>query len=937
MIKRFNTILLIGIFGGLLSHSSPPVSSLTPMVIWDSLLHIEQAQGLSQQQKLALVLPLRVAFEKGGYVRDSVYARLLHRIAVFEYYTTKAYDSCIANNLEAIRINTSGRAGACLSFAAGSYRNMGYYYKGLSIYDQALSYFDSAIQLANRFPGEVAVVKTCRQERSNIYSIKGDYEKCIEEATLGILLGQDTHDTAYSIILLYQRALAETKDGDISAAVNDIELDRQLAFFTHDTAALGNSLAIKAFIDGSISHTQDALEEYRAVFRLLSGRPASIMQADYYLDQGNLLLEKMNRLDEAEASYQRAYELALQIRDPIEAASACIDLNAVHHNKRNFRQAILDLHQALQQLHIPPSKDILLNPSFKALAAQQNKQLLVMTFANKTDDLLEFYKTTREPAMLAACVHTALLADSLITTLRQEQTDEPSKLAWRTSTREFYSNALAASWLAHDANTAFFFMEKSRAVLLNDKLNELGASAFLPPDELARQQQLQLGLIQQERHLADLPDSSPDYGREERAFLQAKDTLERYTRSLEQTAPAYYQYKYADAVPSLQALQRLLAAGRRYFVHYFVSDSVIYMLGITSSGTQMIRMPYRNLGREMHSFLRLCADRQAENVDFPAFSSLAHHLYTVLLAPLGWKGGRVFVSPDNFFIPFEALAADSLGSHFLINDFSFDYVYSARYLLQPSRALPDEAAFLGVAPAFFEARLEVPDLPLSVDACREAAACYPSADVLTERRATKKEFLQVAGRYSVVTVYAHARSDSVQREPLLFLADSVIRLSELPLLQRPAAQLVVLSACQTNAGRNAEGEGIYSLARGFAAAGIPAVAATLWQADEQSIYAITAAFHKRLAAGMDKDQALRESKLEFIRVGDRSHSLPYYWANMILVGNPQPLVLAKRRRFHWWWVAGPAVVALVLAGFWFWRKARTPASPPIKKAGTRPA
>jgi CHAT domain-containing protein len=138
----------------------------------------------------------------------------------------------------------------------------------------------------------------------------------------------------------------------------------------------------------------------------------------------------------------------------------------------------------------------------------------------------------------------------------------------------------------------------------------------------------------------------------------------------------------------------------------------------------------------------------------------------------------------------------------------------------------------------------------------------------------------------------------------LFLADSVIRLSELPLLQRPAAQLIVLSACQTNAGRNAEGEGIYSLARGFAAAGIPSVAATLWQADEQSIYVITSAFHRRLASGMDKDEALRESKLEFIRApGDRSRGLPYYWANMILVGNPQPLVLSSSRGFSWWWVA----------------------------------
>ena len=82
--------------------------------------------------------------------------------------------------------------------------------------------------------------------------------------------------------------------------------------------------------------------------------------------------------------------------------------------------------------------------------------------------------------------------------------------------------------------------------------------------------------------------------------------------------------------------------------------------------------------------------------------------------------------------------------------------------------------------------------------------------------------------------------------------DSAIYLSELQLLPQPATQLVVLSACQTTIGKNAKGEGIFSLARGFAAAGIPSVAATLWNADEQTLYAITAKFHEYLSQGMPK-------------------------------------------------------------------------------------
>ena len=143
--KKILTIISLIALGGLLTNGSPPIQKLTPTAIYDSLLHIEKSQTLSPQQKLALVIPLRTAFEKAGYQKDSVYARLLHRIAVFQYNTTKAYDSCIANTLQAIRINRSGKKGACLSFAVTSYRNMGYYYKGLSIFDQALDYFDSAI------------------------------------------------------------------------------------------------------------------------------------------------------------------------------------------------------------------------------------------------------------------------------------------------------------------------------------------------------------------------------------------------------------------------------------------------------------------------------------------------------------------------------------------------------------------------------------------------------------------------------------------------------------------------------------------------------------------------------------------------------------------------------------------------------------------------
>ena len=130
------------------------------------------------------------------------------------------------------------------------------------------------------------------------------------------------------------------------------------------------------------------------------------------------------------------------------------------------------------------------------------------------------------------------------------------------------------------------------------------------------------------------------------------------------------------------------------------------------------------------------------------------------------------------------------------------------------------------------------------------------------------------------------------------MQDSVISLPELQLLHHPATQLVMLNACETNIGRVATGEGIYSLARGFSAAGIYAVSSTLWRADEETVYGISEKFNAYIAAGLGKDEALRKAKLEFIRNNDREKQLPYYWANMILTGDADPVIFTSASNLH---------------------------------------
>jgi CHAT domain-containing protein len=176
--------------------------------------------------------------------------------------------------------------------------------------------------------------------------------------------------------------------------------------------------------------------------------------------------------------------------------------------------------------------------------------------------------------------------------------------------------------------------------------------------------------------------------------------------------------------------------------------------------------------------------------------------------------------------------------------------------------------------------------------------------------------------YSTATILTHAIADSTDNEPTIFMSDSAIRLSELQMLNKTASSLIVLSACQTNAGRSLTGEGVYSLARGFSAVGIPAVAATQWVADNRAIYIISEKFNQLIAGGMNKDEALQKAKLVYIQNGEKGNILPYYWADLILIGNSDPIHFSTGYKTNWLLITSVIAVVVLLVLFLIMKKKR---------------
>jgi len=442
-------------------------------------------------------------------------------------------------------------------------------------------------------------------------------------------------------------------------------------------------------------------------------------------------------------------------------------------------------------------------------------------------------------------------------------------------------------------------MEKSRAVLLYARLNELDALFNLSKTDAAKQESYNTKIFDLQQKLGVLPDTSTEYLNSQSELINTRSALEDYTNSLSKKYPAYYDYRVIDKVPTLNQLQQYIAKNNQSFVHYFLGDTVTYILGITATGTKFIRLSQKEFDKEQLAvFLRFCADKQALNNHYEAFARLSNSIYKTIFEKLQLPKGRVVVCLDNTIIPFEALCTDTTGNNFLLANYSFDYVYSARFLLKQFNNPVARGNFAGFAPVSFDTSLKVVELTNAAEALTASAAVYKKDKLFTHENASKRNFFAYAPFYSVVNIFSHAMADTTDNEPILFMQDSMIRLSELQKLNNPATKLVLLSACQTNVGKSAIGEGIYSLARGFASAGIPSVAATLWEADEETIYAVSEKFNQYLSEGMNKDEALQKAKLDFIKSSGNSQKLlPNYWANMILIGNADTIALTTSNNY----------------------------------------
>ena len=286
-------------------------------------------------------------------------------------------------------------------------------------------------------------------------------------------------------------------------------------------------------------------------------------------------------------------------------------------------------------------------------------------------------------------------------------------------------------------------------------------------------------------------------------------------------------------------------------------------------------------------------------------SDAGEELYRLLVEPVAEAMGDdtlLVVVPDRElnYLPFAALRNPATG-RYLVEERALVTTPSASLLIagleehEHARRGTLESALIVANPTLD--REEFPGLPPLSQAgamAAEIAAFYPRTEVLIGPDATRRRFLERAGKFDVVHFAGHAISN-----PRRYLW------SRLALASDPAGEsggslyayeilagsldrtkVMVLAACQTGSGPLMGGEGMMSLARPFLAEGVPSVLVTLTPVDDRTTAELLQLFHGHLAQTGDPAQSLRLAQIDMLQSPDPRRHAPAAWAPFQIVGSP---------------------------------------------------
>lgn len=877
---------------------------------------MRDSSTVSTAAKLAEMLGFEERIAKCPYQNDSTHALLMQRIGAMYFYDAdflnasrymqKAVDIVAANTAKPV-INPSHNI--------KNYYNLAWIYDSLNNVTGRLKALDSCVALSLRLKSADIYCITALHARVEYFFSVGDYDRCINYATMcerisrEYCVGKAKEEylvgVQYALISLFWKVNALIKFNKYEMAEqllsDKIEECKKVGLTGQHLAYIYQVMAETQLQKGNYQKT---LLNYQKAFGCAL-KAGDNMGCKVILNNigYDIYLKRLNNPDKALAYCKKALsyinkESSDKLADNFETLNVLGNIADIYARKRIYDSSSRYFQLALNQVRPGINELYLLQIPGEEFVKQKKMHYLAKLIIDKGDAFKQQYLATKKIQCLNQAVQVYKVADQLLDRIKSQQTELQSKLLWRSDTRRLYEHAIEACYLQGNTKDAFYFFEKSRAVLLNDQLND---QRWAGEGEILEQTQLKKKISRLESELNNGKKSAHQSAAVKTEIFLSKQEMDRMDQVIKQNNPLYYQNFIDTGFITMPDIKRRLLKDRQALLEIFLGDSAVFVLLVTTTESYLTKINKHDFETTSNKYLSYLADANLMNRRFGDFINTSARLYNLIFRDRSLPSGRIIVSPDGLHFPFEALVTKNEPLTYFLTDHAVSYTYSARFLMNDfsNMAVTAPKDFIGIAPVLYPAAMDLAPLQGSDQSLVSLRSYFRSADNLTASSASKNNFLNQYHRYRIIQLYTHSSDSSEKGEPVIYFADSALYLSELFSDNKPVTRLIVLSACKTGIGKLYKGEGVFSFNRGFAALGIPAAVTNLWAVDNTSTYLLTELFYKWIAEGLPTDVALQKAKLEFLQTASREKSMPSFWAGPVLVGKADPIELNRSYPLKW--------------------------------------
>ena len=807
------------------------------------------------------------------------------------------------------------RADTTLQLGKMTY-NLGLFHSAVGDHRGAVRYFRRAAETFPLIdhPQSQRRYRTARVDLGYAYGQIGDYQR--SEETLRSVAREAEQDDDVLTVARAHHQLADQylAQGQGAAAAGAVEVAIAGFETAGDAAAALTARVSKVGILRQQGEAERALSQ---TLRLLSA-PERLGQRDRVrlLNLGLLLYLDLGRPEPAEVYFEHTLTYLNEKGNPDPELLAQVWDNGgeVALARGDYATATQRFTTALTQLtpgfRLTPETPV---PTRGQLAASPRKLDLLIYLG----DLARTHELAERPDDALAAL---LAADAVVDQLREGLGGEVSALEWGNEVLPLYEQGIRLSHRLEQPETAFYLFEKSRAVLLLRAVAEHNLRGSLPPEEARRLTLSEGALREAQSRLLTAEDADPE------ALIAARQELLDLRTALATDYPDAFPDASPDVVTLPAALEALRTAGFDRHVQYFWGSDRVYLLDLSPERQRTVDLGgTKEAATILGNTLGYFTDARAIENDPGGYRRAAHLAYLTFLAPAAAPpDAALLLTPDGplSYLPFAALVTDTTAAEaYLLRRNATAYAQSAT-LFARADGSPEGRTLVFTPFTTPRPGVDQPALTFSAAEAAEVTGHYPG-EHLDGAAATRASLRERAGAYGLLHLGTHAwATRAAEDPPRILTADDPLYLPDVYALQLPNS-LVVLSACRSNVGPLARGEGVLGLGRAFRAAGASGVVAGLWSLNDRNTAGITTAFYRELAAGTAAPFALHRAQVAFLDRDDLPayRRSPYQWAALTYYGSP--VEIPAPRDWPWAWVVILLALATVTSWWAYAKQARS--------------